>query len=268
MRQLLLYEGATRVMRANESDKTDELWQGDAHDPSRPGEAAIPIYLRIAATQANAAELVCGCLAQQLGLPAPEVFWLWAPKGTLAGSKLVRHNQGALCVATRDLGGETFNQFLNANTDAAVRLLRNWPELGKVIAFDEWTANIDRNLDNIIYAAEALHIIDHAEAFGGQIRAVMELGALTNMHIVNKLAGVLNQLNAKARNAILADLHTWLAGTVSDIEVRSVVARACGSQWHTPAQDAELVDFLCQRLPQTHALLCQQLGHPQLILKA
>lgn len=268
VRRLLLYEGATRVIRASETDKTDELWQGDAYDPARPGDTAIPIYFRIGTTQALAAELVCGCLAQQLNLPAPEVFVLSVPKGSLSGSKLVRRGQGTICVATRDLGGETFNQFLNANADAAVCLLRNWPELGKVIAFDEWTANIDRNLDNIIYSAETLHIIDHAEAFGGQVRLVMELGKLTTMHIVNKLAGVLNQLNAKARNAILNDLHAWLGDMVTGMDVGSAVTRACTSEWHSPAQDAELIDFLQQRLPITHALLCQQLGHPQLTLKA
>ena len=43
---------------------------------------------------------------------------------------------------------------------------RYWPDLPKVVAFDEWLANPDRNMGNLIYVAQTLHIIDHAEAFG------------------------------------------------------------------------------------------------------
>ena len=268
VRRLVLFEGATRVLRATESDKTDELWQGEAYDPTRPSDPAVAIYFRIGSAQALVAELVCGCMAHQLGLPAPEVFILTIPSGLLQPSSLVKADQMAVCVATRDLGGETFYQFLNDNEDAAMHLLRQWPELGKVAAFDEWTANIDRNLGNIIYATTTLHIIDHADAFGGSIRDVLPLAALTDLKMMNKLSGILNALNAKARDAILKDLHSWLGDTVTGIDVGSVVTRAGTSEWNNDEQDVELIDFLSQRLPLTHSLLCQQLGHPQLPLKA
>lgn len=268
VRQLVLFEGATRVIRANEAEKADELWQGEAFDPARASDPAVAIYFRIGSAQALVAELVCGCMAQQLGLPAPEVFVLAVPSGLLVASTLVKPDQSAVCVATRDLGGETFSQFLNDNEGAALQLLRQWPELGKVAAFDEWTANVDRNLGNIIYAATSLHIIDHAEAFGGSVRELVPLAGLTGLKMINKLSGVLNALNASSRDAILKDLHTWLGATAAEVDIGSVVTRARISQWSTDEQNLELVDFLRQRLPLTHSLLCQQLGHPQLPLKA
>ncbi len=268
VRRLVLFEGSVRVLRENESDKTDELWQGEAFDPTRPSAPAVAIYFRIGSAHALVAELVCGCLAHQLNLPAPEVFVLEIPSGSLQQSILVKSDQSAVCVATRDLGGETFHQFLNGNGNAAIHLLRQWPELGKVVAFDEWTANIDRNLDNIIYAATTLHIIDHADAFGGSIiREMVPLTNLTKLPMVNKLSGILNELNANARDAILRNLHTWLGDTVTNIDIDSVVNRARTREWNSDEQDLELIEFLRQRLPLTHSLLCQQLGQPQLPLK-
>ncbi len=268
VRKLLLHEGATRVERANEHEKSDELWQGDAHDPERPEEGAIPIYFRIGSAQALVAELICGCMAHELGLPSPEVFVLSIPSGTLKTSKLAPPDKPWVCVATRDLGGETFNQLLNDNANAAIDLLRQWPELGKVAAFDEWTANIDRNMGNIIYSATTLHIIDHAEAFGGGIRDMMPLHRMTGMALQNKLSGVLGKLGAQSRNAILQDLHAWLGSTAITLDLGSVVKRAGTDEWNSPEQDMELIDFLRQRLPLTHSLLCKQLGLPQLPLQA
>ncbi|WP_313074936.1 HipA family kinase [Melaminivora sp.] len=268
VRRLVLNEGATRVMRASEEHKSDELWQGDAYDDAQPEGAPVPVYFRIGEPRVLVAELVCGCMAHRLGLPAPEVFVLSIPEGALHGSSRVPKGQGAVCVATHDLGGETFGQFLDANADAAVKLLRDWPDLGRVIAFDEWTANIDRNLDNIIYSLATLHIIDHAEAFGGACQEVLPLAQLASLQLPNKLIGLLGALRAKSCHAILAELHTWLGETAACLDVHEVITHAQTRQWQEPEKDGELVDFLRQRLPITHALLCQQLGHPQLALKA
>lgn len=268
VRRLVLFEGPTRVTRSNEAEKDDELWQGEGYDTERPADPAVPIYFRIGPAPALVAELVCGCMAHQLGLPAPEVFVLDIPSGLLGGSAMVKPNQAAVCVATRDLGGETFSQFLNANENAAIHLLREWPELGKVAAFDEWTVNLDRNLGNIIYCAASLYIIDHADAFGRNVRELVSLAKMVEMNLINKLSGVLNVLNAGSRDAILKDLHSWLSTTVAAVDINTVITHARISHWCTDAQSAELVDFLRKRLPITHFLLCQQLGHPQLPLKA
>ena len=268
VRRLILNEGAARVMRDGESGKDDELWQGDAVDLTETQAPTVPLYLRLGQRPALVAELVCGCIARALALPAPEVFLLTVPAGHLAGSKLALPGTPTLCVATRDIGGNTFAQFLSSDEDAAILLLHQWPELARVVAFDEWLANQDRNKGNLIYVAQTLHIIDHAEAFGGSARNLFPLAEMTDVQFGNKLAGTLNAFNPGKRNVLLQAVQAWLAQAAGSIDITAVVGSASTRHWNTPEQDGELVDFIQQRLTLTHALLCNRLGHPQLSLKA
>lgn len=268
VRRLVLNEGAARVMRDAEDHKADELWQGDAFDSEDPSASAIPVYARVGKRPALVAELVCGSFARALHLPAPEVFVCTIPPGHLPGSKMAPATVPTMCVASRDIGGDTFAQFLRTNEMSALKLLRHWPELGKVIAFDEWLANTDRNLGNLIYVAQALHIIDHAEALGGSARDLFPLVQLTRTQFDNKLAGVLATFTPPACSEILEQVHRWLNDTATGLDIPQLVDSAGASPWHTGEQKSELIDFITQRLTLTHSLLCNRLGHPQLSLTA
>lgn len=268
VRRLMLDYGATRVNRDSEDQKSDELWQGDCFDPMAPLEQAVPVYLRVGHGGALVAELTCSCIARALGLPTPEVFIVEIPPGRLPGSAMVSGAQAGVCVATRDIGGSTFAQLLSDDEDAAMPLLRHWPELGKVVAFDEWLANLDRNLGNLIYVAQTLHIIDHAEALGGSCRALFPLAALTQVQFSNRLAGMLQALSASNRSAMLGTISLWLSDSAAALNIAEVIHNAGTGQWNKPEENQELIDFITQRLTLTHALLCKRLGHPQLALKA
>lgn len=268
VRWLELNSGATRVKRFKERSKQDELWHGDAFDPQRPDDPAIAVYLRLGGAGALVAELVCGCMARALGLPAPEVFIVSVRRRSLRGSGFAKKDGDTLCVATRDLGGDTFTQLLNDDDDAAALLLRDWADLNKVAAFDEWTANPDRNMGNLIYAAQTVYIIDHAEAFGGQDQTVEELKELTQQMFSNRLADLLNVFDPAKRSAMLEEIAQWVASIAAQLDLSKIVASARTFPWSSASHDRELVDFLTQRLPVTHSLLCHRLGHPQLGLKA
>jgi hypothetical protein len=266
VRWLELNKGASRVKRSKERLKSDELWQGDAFDPLRPEDPAVPVYLRLGSGTSLVAELVCGCIARRLGLPAPEVFVVTVKPGTLQRSGLTKKRESSLCVATRDLGGATFTQLLNDDDDAAVQLLHQWTELNKVAAFDEWTANPDRNMGNLIYAAQALYIIDHADAFGGNSRTLYELAEMTEQMFSNKLADLLNVFDLDKRSKMLEEIENWITATAVQLDLTSAVDHAGTRPWSNVDQDKELIDFLQQRLTVTHSLLCNRLGHPQLSL--
>lgn len=247
--------------------KEDELWVGDAFNPLDPGEPAIPVYARLGKSGALVAELICGCVARALKLPAPEVFLILIPPGHLPKSKHCNATTDTFCIGTRDIGGTNFTQLLSADMDAALPLLRQWPALPNVIAFDEWLANPDRNTGNLIYVAQALHIIDHADAFGGSARELYPLAELTSCKFRNLLAEMFNDFGHEARSSLLKNVLTWLNEAASTMDVQGVVNSAPTSLWNTPEQDRELVDFITQRLTITHSLLCDRLGHPQLSLR-
>lgn len=264
VRRLELHKGATRVKRSRERSKPDELWLGEAFDPTNPNEASITVYARLGDTGALVAELVCGCIARALGLPAPEVFIVNLPAGILPKSKIASKDSDLICVATKALGGETFSQLLNDDDDAAVQLLHQWSDLPTVAAFDEWTANTDRNMGNIIYAAKEFYIIDHADAFGGKSREIYPLEELSEVVFTNILAELLNAFDVNKRSAILKKIGNWIAETAAQVDVLMVVGNAGTHNLPHGANQQELVAFLNHRLSVTHTFLCQKLGHPQL----
>lgn len=266
IRHLVLNEGASRVVRDAEDEKPDELWLGDAYDPAALDQPAISLYLRVGSPENLIAEAVCGCLARILGLPAPEVFILHVPPGHLPNSALIDQSATILCVATKDLGGDTFLQFLRSDKKAAISLLTQWADWAKVVAFDEWVANDDRNFGNIIYKDKSLHIIDHAEAFGGACRSLYPLNELVDGVFENKLAIPMAKFTAEQCHHVLEGLSQWLAEVAEPLDIQGVVEYADTSNWQQSLQIQELITFIEQRLGITYELLCNRLGHPQLKL--
>jgi hypothetical protein len=261
VRLLVLDDGAKRVIRDQEAGKDDQLWLGDARDPLT--DESFPVYLRISAPTPLVAELLCAVIARMLGLPAPEAFVVAIPPGALAGSSAAANT---LYVGTLDVGGSTFSQLLRADSVSAANILRKWEHLVPVAALDEWLANPDRNWGNILYVANTLHIIDHAEAFGGRSRNLFGLTALAEDQLTNKLAIFLTDSNAGQRQTYLAKAKEWLTSKAGALDINIAVAIAQVTRWQTPAEEAELVQFITNRIKITHRLLCQRLGHPQLAL--
>jgi len=263
---LTLGDGAERIARCNESQKRDELWRGEAHNPRSPDNAPTPIYLRVGQPAPLVAELLCAIVARALALPAPEPFVVLIEPEALPGSALLHPGKRHLCVGTRDIGGNTFAQLLREDSEAAMTMIRKWEHLLPVAALDEWLANPDRNYGNILYVAQTLHIIDHAEAFGGSMRQLFPLTDLTHDAVGNKLADLLQQPDAGARQATLNTAHQWLTFVAGGLDIAATVASADISRWQSKAEETELVHFITTRLTITHRLLCNRLGHPQLAL--
>lgn len=260
-RLLVLDDGAQRVVRDREDLKNDQLWLGDARDPQT--DQSFPVYVRVATPTPLVAELLCAIIARMLGLPAPEAFVVAIGPGTLPGSNAAGT---ILCVGTLDIGGDTFSQLLRTNKNAASKILKTWEHLVPVTALDEWLANPDRNWGNILYVANTLHIIDHAEAFGGSSRGLFDLADLTEDQLSNNLAIILADSNASQRQAYLNQAKEWLSFTAGALDINAAMATAQITRWQTAAEEAELVQFITDRIKITHRLLCTRLGHPQLAL--
>lgn len=266
VRLVTLAEGAARVQRAAEAIKRDELWRGEVFDQNDAKAPPVPVYLRVCKAMPLVAELLCGIFARHLNLPAPEVFVVLVEKFTLPGSDMLDPANRHLCVGTLDIGGNTFSQLIDERSDYAKRMLTQWQHLLPVTVLDEWLANTDRNLGNILYVAQTLHIIDHAEAFGGSHRSLFPLADLTEDPLTNKLAAWLPGNTPAERQALLDRAHQWLVTNAGSLDIADLVASAGLDRWQSNAEEVELVNFISNRLKITHHLLCSRLGHPQLKL--
>lgn len=104
-------------------------------------------------------EIYCSLLCRAVGLPAPEPLLL-KDQAT-----------GAWMFGSVDLPHPNCSQFLNFDPASPHshlmlgELLRSWPALPKVAAFDEWINNRDRNLQNMLWQDEdTFALIDHGKA--------------------------------------------------------------------------------------------------------
>lgn len=259
---LKLHRGAERVRRGRNSSKPDELWIGTAHSASVAGD--LTIYVRVGEPGPLVAEVVCALLGRAVGLPIPEPFVVAIHKGSLPRSRFTKSGNTIYAFGCLALGGQDFAQLLHRDSTTSLELLLQWEHLLPAAAFDEWTANVDRNLGNIVFAAQSLWLIDHAEALGGAARRLYPLAELTETAFANKLAHVLEGAFSPAdHHQHLAAAHGWLS-TAAELDLAAVLALDELGHWHTPAQRAELLDFIVNRLTVTHSLLCNRLGHPQL----
>lgn len=267
VRWLQLNKGARRVLRAGEEHKTDELWEADARWISPKGPVDIQVYLRACAPSPVVAELICSVTGLALGLPIPEPFVVQVAPGVLQGCAVLNPAHPHLVFASLNVGGQSFAQMLDHRSDTAQRMIRKWSHLMEATAFDEWMLNNDRNMGNLIYAAQMLWMIDHAEALGGAQRALFGLPSLVNMSLGNQLAShAVLPMTVGECAQWLGSAHQWLQTQASTLDMGVAIACAELVHWCTSVELAELLDFLNQRRAVTHSLLCQRFSHPQLPL--
>jgi len=170
-----------------------------------------------------AVELLCALLGQRLELPVAEPL-------------LVRLEDRTLGFGSVDLGYPSFRRYLQNDSDPRVlQRLLSWPNLVSAASFDNWIANPDRHVGNLLFdGTTQFWLIDHGLTLAPR---------LAPADAVNNLLLLLAQ---QGRDELaLQRLKRELIGFAGTY--RSEDARAAGAQIPLP-QAAELVDFLTARL--------------------
>ena len=137
-------------------------------------------------------EVVGYTLARRAGLPQPEVAGLiHVPRSVLLGlpqKSKIAFDDPHLCFATAEVldanegrvrSFATVENVASASNwtiigrQALQKFAETWPHFSKMVAIDAWTANVDRNLQNVLWvSASEFKLIDHGQLFGGyQINA-------------------------------------------------------------------------------------------------
>lgn len=267
VRVLRLNKGAIRVKRRNSRRRSDELWVGTGYSESR-NDDDVPLYLRIGNARHIVAELVCAVIGRAIGLPIPEPLIVKIRRGDLPLSRLIDQEADAtLAFASASVGGDSCAQLLREDSDHALRLVMTWRQLLPTTAFDEWMANPDRNLGNIVFAAQNLWLIDHAQALGGKAAELSSLKSLQEQAFPNVLATMIESAFPPADRAEhLKRVQRWLNDNTLALDLEEAIAATGVRRWHTKRERTQLLDFVRNRLLITHSLLCNRLGHPQLNL--
>lgn len=123
-------------------------------------------------------EVAGGWLAQQAGIGCPPGGLLWVPAEALAavfpGVSFDAHAGAVPCYACAPVSngyglaalglGDSFHPL----AERVRQHLLAWPGFASCVAFDEWVANVDRHVNNLLLAAGGRLVpIDHSDCFGG-----------------------------------------------------------------------------------------------------
>lgn len=140
-------------------------------------------------------EITAYLLASKMNLPTPPKAWIvFAPITDLIKiypNTTFNPNQSDFPLwCTSKISGKSAKTIYTTVTSSLLKDLANWKSMPDVIAFDEWTANIDRNIGNLIRTSKSNYIIiDNEDIATGRNWTEKTLNPLSQSD--NKLVNIL-----------------------------------------------------------------------------
>lgn len=214
------------------------------------------------------AELTAAQVGRALGMKIPRPYVVLLDTADLTEEFDSSYaNQGVMaCFASQQAGSRSYSleRALRNPSLALARAVEKQFDLDGTIALDEWIANDDRHLGNIIYSPgrQEFWLIDHGRALTG---SWWELWGLEDpsLPVRNLLVdSSVSEWDEAVRNRILERAHLVVNKCATlcldDLDKDGHFAKI------DPATDRqEIIDFLRDRIHHTVPLLCNrlQLGH-------
>lgn len=141
----------------------NQTWKGHV----RTTTDTVVVFAKIVEPREICVEAFCAALGRQLGIPIPKPFLILADSSTL---NVVPEGQHALMFGSEDAAYPSFRRY--ANCAEAYEKLQNFKASLDVGVFDEWIANHDRNVGNILYdGGDDFLFIDHGLAIPQGLQA-------------------------------------------------------------------------------------------------
>lgn len=244
---------------------TYEVWRGTLQFDAYTD---LPVYFRMGSLRCVVAELVCSVLGRALGLPIPRPYLLEVSRKSLPTSAFWNAEESSritfACAAISD--SSSFSQLIQHDSAYAKELLRKWSHYPQTVIFDEWVGNLDRNQSNILFSANIIWLIDHAEALGGVLSEIHPLSTLQADAFKNALLDRHLPDFTEQERANLVGIANEVMEFASGIDLGS--AMGCAAIPLVASTDAanDVLGFLSTRLENTVPLICQRVGMPQINL--
>lgn len=153
-------------------------------------EGVRPAIIKDLPVRELANEVFAAALGSFLSLPIPPAYLTLATKDVFTANHAPDMDGAALLFASTDVATPPVAQYVVGNVDAVAALRAVAAELlkrtgvGEFYAFDAWTANVDRNVGNVLVGgSETAWLIDHGRCFTGpdwEQRDLLADGAFRN----------------------------------------------------------------------------------------
>lgn len=240
----------------------EETWKGEVYAESGPTVA----YFKMLEPEQVISEVVCAILGRALGLNVPKPLLVYVERQNLSASQKWKANEDQrVCFGSEDAKCPSFKQVIKSQPTSDKLLfekLVQWNGFKRTAWFDEWTANIDRHIGNVLYDGVDFWLIDHGHAFTGPAWVPADL--IAEKQVANRL------LNAKYIGTFDAFSKEEWKGIASAESLRYqgitlAELREAGmmDEYSSDGQQKAIINFLTARAASFINLACDRLGVPR-----
>ncbi|MGB2680797.1 MAG: HipA family kinase [Candidatus Competibacter sp.] len=183
-------------------------------------------------------ECVCSVLGRHLGLPIPKPLII---KITNENFKDIPISKYELAFGSEDAGYPSFRRYLKNNE--AMKKLKNFSKTLDVGVFDEWIANWDRNVGNILYdGSEKFSFIDHENAIDPTLKPgdPAKSNQIISALYVAQSEFEKHKINRDVQSTIISQYRLCSCSLLSE--------KTYASSYLDESQIISVIDFLVKRL--------------------
>lgn len=215
-------------------------------------------------------EALGSILCQLVGLPTPHGYIVLVEQKDYPGSPIFRqtNTDRILAFASHAMPMQTLGRHITPQTDAARReLASNWKEWPDVLVFDQWIANPDRHLGNLLIGNKGkIYLIDHGMAFGRRNWSPEQLKASIPIVTASLWTAFLEKLVTLPERVAATQRIQVVSTKCSSVNGRTAMESTLVSQFLPSAQLEALVMFLHERGSEAGPVIAKVIGIPDLAL--
>lgn len=228
----------------------------------------ITAYVKLCLeTRQPIVEIAASQLGRALGLNIPEPFLVFVDTTLLPTASTFFDSGPRWTFASAQYGNMPMSveHLYRREWSTYKSIMNRWKHYEKTAAFDEWIANEDRNLGNLVYSAEknTLALIDHGHCLASNYwpESLSNPGFTVDNHLVDGYPDMCDAQKMRLR-AVCNDLMK----DCTLIDFAQFFQSNSFARIETGISRPEIIEFLTQRIHLTVSLLCQRIGMPELIL--
>jgi hypothetical protein len=198
-------------------------------------------------------ECVCAIIGRYLGLPIPKPIIVKVTHDVFEG---IPKGESALAFGSEDAGYPSFRR--HARNEDAFEKLKSFSKVIDIGVFDEWIANWDRNLGNILYdGGSDFSFIDHENAIDPNLDH--GLPAKDNQ-IVKAIHSVKSEFD---KYRLSRDVELDLIPQYKELSLSLLSAKTYASSYLPDDEITQVISFLENRTECLKSLLDKRLGIKQ-----
>ncbi|GAB3112563.1 hypothetical protein G8770_19235 [Aestuariicella hydrocarbonica] len=216
-------------------------------------ESVVVAYVKQVDFQKLYAECVCATIGRSLGLSIPKPIIV---KVTHDAFKEIPEGEYALAFGSEDAGYPSFRRY--SKSEEALEKLKSYSKTLDVGVFDEWIANWDRNVGNILYdGGEKFSFIDHENALDLSLE---ESDSAKDNQIIRVIYTLKSEFEKHKLNR---DIDIGITPQYKDFPFALISEKTYASSYLPQEQIVKVIEFLEKRSKHIKMLMSRRLGVQQ-----